>query len=465
MPVVGGLDIHRKQLTFDYVDTVSGEVMRGQIVPADREHLRAWLAQFAGRDDVGLAVEGCTGWRYAAEELAAAGVAAHVGEPADTAAARGRKRHAKTDKTDCRHLRQLLAEGRLPGCWVPPPHILECRALLETYHDLRAEHTAQAQLRGLLPPGRPAARRGVVAHRAGRGRAAGSLGRPPVCGRAVPDRHRPGRDRGPGNPAPRRAAPAAGGCREPGRGQSARQGGPVHRRDITVYSSDGKRAPGRLSRQGPPVLRWAVYEAGKAHARASAPTTATTPPSPTARTASAPPCPRPARSSGKPVTSWPSSATAPAPPEPPAVVAGTMTHRAQAGAPQPHSPDGEPPRPAPACRLPAAPGAFAPGRADGLIRLSGRTRSARDTRSIIMSPGPRQSPAHPGKAGCPRPAPGRHGRPPRTARTANQADNPPTPCPDPPCPRSPGMIRSRAARVKGACGAATAGPRRALRAP
>ena len=34
-------------------------------------------------------------------------------EPADTAFARGRKRHAKTDKTDCRHLRMLLAEGRL----------------------------------------------------------------------------------------------------------------------------------------------------------------------------------------------------------------------------------------------------------------------------------------------------------------------------------------------------------------
>jgi hypothetical protein len=39
----------------------------------------------------------------------------------------------------------LLAEGRLPECWIPPGHILECRALLETYHDLRREHTAQAQ--------------------------------------------------------------------------------------------------------------------------------------------------------------------------------------------------------------------------------------------------------------------------------------------------------------------------------
>ena len=145
MPIVGGLDIHRKQITFDYLDTGTGQVRRGQISPADREHLRAWLARFHGREDVAFALEGCTGWRYVAEELAAAGVAAHVAEPADTAFARGRKRHAKTDKTDSRHLRMLLAEGRLPECWIPPPQILECRALLELYHDLRAEHTAWAQ--------------------------------------------------------------------------------------------------------------------------------------------------------------------------------------------------------------------------------------------------------------------------------------------------------------------------------
>ena len=167
MPIVGGLDIHRKQLTFDCPGTVTGEVRRGQIAPVDRVHLRAWLARFAGRDDVAFALEGCTGWRYAAGELAAAGCAAHAAEPADRAAARGRKRRAKTDKTDSRHLRQLLADGRLPECWVPPAQILECRALLETYHDLRREHTAQAQPRGLLPPGRPAAERGRAAYRAG----------------------------------------------------------------------------------------------------------------------------------------------------------------------------------------------------------------------------------------------------------------------------------------------------------
>ena len=43
MTIVGGLDIHRKQLTFDYPGTVTGEVKRGQVAPADRAHLRSWL--------------------------------------------------------------------------------------------------------------------------------------------------------------------------------------------------------------------------------------------------------------------------------------------------------------------------------------------------------------------------------------------------------------------------------------
>jgi transposase len=145
VPIVGGLGIHRKQSTFDCLDTGTGQVRRGQVSPADRAHLRAWLARFAGREDVAFAVEGCAGWRYVAGELAAAGVTAHLAEPAGTAFARGRKRHAKTGKTDARHLRMLLAEGRLPECWIPPGHLLECRALLETYHDLRREHTAWVQ--------------------------------------------------------------------------------------------------------------------------------------------------------------------------------------------------------------------------------------------------------------------------------------------------------------------------------
>jgi transposase len=41
--------------------------------------------------------------------------------------------------------------------------------------------------------------------------------------------------------------------------------------DITVHASDKRRAPGHLSRQGPPVLRWALYEAAQTARRAGSP--------------------------------------------------------------------------------------------------------------------------------------------------------------------------------------------------
>lgn len=66
MSIVGGMDIHRKQLTFDWVDNVSGKWERGRAAPADREHLADWLTRFdpATAGPVAFAMEGCTGWRY-----------------------------------------------------------------------------------------------------------------------------------------------------------------------------------------------------------------------------------------------------------------------------------------------------------------------------------------------------------------------------------------------------------------
>jgi transposase len=130
MAVAGGLDLHRGQLTFDYIDLGTGESCRGRISPADRESLRGWLRRFDGTRDVDFAVEGCTGWRYAVEELQRADITAHLAEPAQTADRRGSKRRAKTDWADARHLRQLLAEGRIPESWIPPAHVLETRALV-----------------------------------------------------------------------------------------------------------------------------------------------------------------------------------------------------------------------------------------------------------------------------------------------------------------------------------------------
>ena len=73
MTIVGGLDVHRQQITFDYVDD-DGLVHCGQIRPATRKTLRGWLAEHCPDGDGEFALEGCTGWRYVSEELAAAGV-------------------------------------------------------------------------------------------------------------------------------------------------------------------------------------------------------------------------------------------------------------------------------------------------------------------------------------------------------------------------------------------------------
>jgi transposase len=41
--------------------------------------------------------------------------------------------------------------------------------------------------------------------------------------------------------------------------------------DITVHQSDRRRAPGHLSRQGPPALRWALFEAAQVARRPGSP--------------------------------------------------------------------------------------------------------------------------------------------------------------------------------------------------
>jgi len=41
--------------------------------------------------------------------------------------------------------------------------------------------------------------------------------------------------------------------------------------DITVHQSDQRRAAGHLSRQGPPALRWALFEAAQAARRPASP--------------------------------------------------------------------------------------------------------------------------------------------------------------------------------------------------
>ena len=129
MGIVVALDVHRSQVTWKALDRETAELGRGRIAPAARAELRAWLQQFVGCQ-VEFALEGTTGWRFVVEEIERAGHRAHLADPAETAARRGRKRRAKTDNADCDLQLRLLLAGELPQSWIPPAQILELRTLV-----------------------------------------------------------------------------------------------------------------------------------------------------------------------------------------------------------------------------------------------------------------------------------------------------------------------------------------------
>jgi transposase len=143
MAIVAGFDVHRAQITFDALDTDSGEVMRGRIdgTPAA---VRQWARRFRGRG-VLVAVEACTGWLFVCDALVAAGAVAHLAELVETRALRGRKRRAKTDREDARWLRELLADGRLPEAWIPPEYVRQWRSRARLGHTLIDERTQWMQ--------------------------------------------------------------------------------------------------------------------------------------------------------------------------------------------------------------------------------------------------------------------------------------------------------------------------------
>ena len=303
MGMVCGLDLHRGQITFDALEVESGETWRGRLWEPDRARFRRWLteelAPRARGGSVAVAVEGCTGWRYVAEEIAAAGFEAHVAEPADTQAARGRKKHAKTDRSDAKLLRELLQRGDLPESWIPPELVLEWRERVRLYKTLLDQrrmwiqrvHAELFQHGVSVPEGRicssetrdwltgetvqltAAARQRIAAgfhmidatdamrlplraeiDRFGR--------RQPACKALAAAHH------GIGPMIAVVVWSELGDCRRFSRSeQVVRHTG----LDVTVNASDRHRGHGHLSRQGPQTLRWALFEAGMAASRATSP--------------------------------------------------------------------------------------------------------------------------------------------------------------------------------------------------
>jgi transposase len=135
MTIVMGLDQHRAQITAEWMDTETGEITRSRIAPAHRQGVRQFRERFVGQE-LEVALEATTGWRFVADELAQVGAVVHLAEPAETAARRGNKKRAKSDRADARHIRELLTIGRLPESWIPPDHLLDLRAQVRLRHTL-----------------------------------------------------------------------------------------------------------------------------------------------------------------------------------------------------------------------------------------------------------------------------------------------------------------------------------------
>jgi transposase len=292
--IVMGLDRHRGQVTAEWLDTSTGEVSRARVAPAHREPVRRFLGRFGGQE-LEVALEATTGWRFVVEELRAIGAGVHLAEPAETAARRGSKKRAKSDRADARHLRELLMLARVPESWIPPDHLLDLRARVRLRHALSEQRGEwQQRIQAVLYHHGCPQRRELMT-RDGRawltGQPLGETAREQVTvALAMLDaldvqlapldkelrayaRRQPGcralmAHYGIGALTAVTILAELGDCR---RFSSSRHAVRYAGLDITVHQSDQRRAPGHLSRQGPPALRWALFEAAQVARRTGSP--------------------------------------------------------------------------------------------------------------------------------------------------------------------------------------------------
>jgi transposase len=281
-----GLDQHRAQITADWIDTETGEIRRARVAPADRAAVRRFFERFGGRE-LEVALEATTGWRFVVEELRRIGAVAHLAEPAETAGLRGPKKRAKSDRADARHLRELLMVKRLPESWIPPDHLLDLRARVRLRHTLSEQRGEwQQRIQAVLYHHGVPQRRQLMTAEGREWLAAQPL--PPAAREqvtvAIAMVDAIDRQMAPVERELRAYARRQAGCKalmthygigeltavtilaelgDVRRFSSSRHAVRYCGLDVTVSESDRRRAPGHISRQGPPALRWALYEAAQ----------------------------------------------------------------------------------------------------------------------------------------------------------------------------------------------------------
>jgi hypothetical protein len=129
--IVMGLDQHRAQITVEWIDTSTGEVSRARLAPAHRAHVRRFLGRFSN-EELEVALEATTGWRFVVEELRQVGARVHLAERGQAG-----DQEARQERPRGRPAPARAVDGRrLPESWIPPAHILDLRARVRLRHTL-----------------------------------------------------------------------------------------------------------------------------------------------------------------------------------------------------------------------------------------------------------------------------------------------------------------------------------------
>ncbi len=288
--VTAAIDLHKHLLHAVRLDSVSGELCEERL--GGREALVDWARRQRGQVSA-VAIEATTGWRWVARELVAAGLEVRLVDPGQAKALQGRKKRAKTDRLDARWLALLLAKDMLPEAWLPPAEIQELRDRTRLRKALVDDRTRWAQrLHALLQhEGWPCARERLLTREGRRWAAALALSPAPKAQVELFLRLLEALEAElvPLERELRRFARADRRCQvletifgvgpiiachllaELGQARRFRRARQVVRLsglDPSVEESADQRRRGKLAKQGPPTLRWALVQAAKhAHRR------------------------------------------------------------------------------------------------------------------------------------------------------------------------------------------------------
>jgi transposase len=292
--VYAALDIHKSVFQAVVLDVESGVVEERRLA-ATPAALGDWAMRWRGRL-AAVAVEATSGWRWVVACLQGEGFEVRLVDPGRASALQGRRRRPKTDRLDARWLVELLARELAPEAWIPPEEIQRLRDLTRLRKRLADDKRRWAQrLHALLQQEGWACGRGRLLTGQGRRWAAALALHPAACAYRDTALAMIAACEAQQQPLERELRRFARGDRrcqalmqiygvgellachllaeigEAARFRRARQLVRAAGLDPVVAESGERRRRDRLSKQGAPILRWALVEAAQHAHRHSSP--------------------------------------------------------------------------------------------------------------------------------------------------------------------------------------------------